>query len=155
MSFDRSTWQFPKNDLIVQTGYLCVTKDEREKTKVLGVRLECRPLLLPHINWSYLESLEERPEISLDYERSFRSIKQFPEKKIRPPFLKRYGEGSVYLFGAHNPVDWKYMDFGQVEGDAIPFSTELHFDFDCEGRIGGAFDHRLACTLQIEHRWEL
>ena len=44
-----------------------------------------------------------------------------------------YVDSSVYLAGAHNPVDLGTIRFGELNGNALPASIDLQLDFAYEG----------------------
>ncbi len=150
---DEAVWRFPRERLMGDTLYLCTrTSGLLRQRKVFGARLQCQELLLPDINLGFEEERPVRPEIHLGlklsrYDHAALSGKRFDRASLDID----ESEESVFLFGAHNPIDTLWLSFSAVDGS---LSAEVHvrFDFEHEGRIGGVFEHTLRARVAIENR---
>ena len=59
-------------------------------------------------------------------------------------------EGSIYLRGAHHPVDLRGVAFGKIDaGGALPVTIDADIDFDFEGAGFENRSVRLSCLLKI------
>lgn len=159
MSFDPTSWKFPIADLKVQAAALCLTKSDSGEIECIGGRITCEPLLLPDINNAYQSNRTEEIEIHLNFYFPFTSLSEISGKTFQlgePVEECEEDLGSVYLFGAHNPVGWQSIDFSAAAtAETIEAKADLLFDFDVEDRIGGVFRHQLPITFKLERRWEL
>ena len=120
---------------------------------MFGARLECRELMLPHINWGFEEERPETPHIGLDlkfsrYDEGFLAGRRFERKELAIDESRE----SVYLFGAHNPVRTQWVSFSRHENGRLWGIAQIRFDFDYEDRIGGVFEHMISAPIEIEDR---
>jgi hypothetical protein len=60
-----------------------------------------------------------------------------------------YVDGSVYLGGAHNPVDVHEIRFGRLRGRTIDAAFRVTLDFEYEGVGFATTPHELAATLEL------
>ncbi len=171
MTFDEKAWRFPIEELVPADAFICLTKRElsplgrlvrflqpsSDQVWCSGVRLECRPISLPDLNWSYERTEVVAPEIYVNFEFKFQGLRALRRTRLTPSYLGyRPGAdlGSVYLFSRHNPVSWTSVEFGEADGDAIEARIEVEFDFDFEGAIGGTPSCAFETRLAVERRWE-
>jgi hypothetical protein len=158
MSFDETNWKFPVADLKAQESVLCLIKSDSGEIECIGGRITCEPLLLPDINEAYQSTRKEKIEIKLTFYFPFTALSEIRGQTLQlGESVEECGEdlGSVYLFGAHNPVGWQSIAFAEAQDDVIEAMVDLYFDFDYEDRIGGAFRHKLPVVFKLERRWEL
>jgi hypothetical protein len=158
MEFDQANWKFPVQNLKPKSAALCVAKSDEGDVECIGGRIDCAPIFLPDINFGYKQEREERPEIRLSFGFPFTSLEAIAGKTFMlGEDVESYGEelGSIYLFGAHNPVGWQSIKFGAANGDFMDAEVDLYFDFDYEDRIGGCFRMKMPVPFHLERRWEL
>ena len=157
MEIDEKTWKFPVDQLSVEKAALCLIRQD-EQIISIGFRIECESIKLPDINYGYEEENEEKPEISISLSFPFNSLESLASQKadLGEP-VETCGEdlGSVYLFGAHNPVGWQSIEFGSIIDGRVEVTFDLYFDFKFEDRIGGCFRHTMKAMVEVEKRWEL
>jgi hypothetical protein len=153
MPFDEHSWKFPNDHLVGDTLYLCTRKEGiLGRRRVFGARLDCKELMLPDINYGYEKEQPASPQVYLNLKFS-----QYDQAALRGKRFDRASldidesEESVYLFGAHNPVDTLWIAFRQA-GDGLIAEVCVRFNFDHEGRIGGVFEHTLTAHVAIEDR---
>lgn len=157
-SFDRTTWKFPTDKIRVQRAVLCMTKDAAGHVRCIGARLECEPLPLPDINSGYERTRKVKPEIDLEFATDLTSLESLAGQTLelgQPVENCSDDLGSIYLFGAHNPVGWQRISFSRLNGKALEATFDLLFDFDYEDRIGSRLRHTLKGPVRIERRWLL
>lgn len=157
MSIDTSNWRFPIERLIPKSAALCVCKLDDSNIECIGARIEFSSISLPDINYGYKRDRVVEPHVLIDFRFPFSSLEALRHQvfQLEGP-VKTCGShmGSVYLFGAHNPVGCQSIAFGDVIGNQIEATFDLYFDFDFEDSIGGTFRHQLSLPLTLEKRWE-
>ena len=157
-SFDQTTWKFPIDKIHVQRAVLCMTKDAAGHVHCVGARLECESMPLPDINSGYDRTRKVKPEIDLELTTDLTSLDSLAGQILelgQPVESCSDDLGSIYLFGAHNPVGWQRISFGHLNGKTLEATFDLLFDFTYEDRIGGRFRHTLKGPVRIERRWLL
>lgn len=130
---------------------------KKNKITCGGARIECEKINLSDINYAYQKEYEEELHISLNFNLEVSDINELEGKTLSlgSEVEETWDDlGSVYAFGAHNPVGWQQIKFGTVENGLIDAEVELFFDFDHEDTIGGKFHHSMKVQFSQENRWE-
>jgi hypothetical protein len=154
-AFNERTWRFPVDSLRVDSAVLCVVREgDSGPAYCEGGRVDFFPIELPDIDYSYEKTTPEELSVMFWLPRfRFDGLDSLAGRTIIPTEEEQTeSDGSVYAFSAHNPVDTLEARFGEPLDGSIPVELTLRFDFEHEGRLGGAFVHRFMLLVSVERR---
>lgn len=151
MAFDDENWRFPKELLRVVKARLHVSSDENTFS---GISLVFADLEFPDINYAYDQTTAVKAlRLHINFRLPITELGELSGLVLKPADVgldETEDLGSIYLFGAHNPVEWRSIAFGETNDGGIDADIDLVLDFDHEDRIGGRVTLRKRVSLRLE-----
>lgn len=150
---DTANWNFPTDRLKGRRLCLCTRPSGiLKRRKIFGARLECQPISLPDINWSFeRERMEDEVHLMLGIRFPHAALSRLAGKDFsREDLAVDESEESVYLFGQHLELDTLHITFGELEGSRLPAKVKVRIDLSYVEKP--AIECVLSMRAELEHR---